>query len=445
MNAFNPTFFHKYQEIKGVSIPAVDGFVSLHETLGGKTIYAYLSVDAAEIDRTFLLDCSADERRFAKEFPGRDFAAFSQSEFIFKDEASFTSYKAFLEYHKIEAVLFDTHFDEERKILELCKIMICTKSAAKEILDASTGIDTVQIVEVRENEDEKPKKTAMHDEIPGNVRLLSEMLIVLNKLSINVEIQDDELFGYTSYAQDTHKKFAPKIVDFFLEMLCEVKEINEQTIKQILEKFDELESLNIESIILDPPILTEPKTLSSSHKFWKKRFKDVEPILLACEGFFKAKCEERKNYIAHHQVEAQLQDLRDVFTTVMDVISDFVDDKTYAIQAIDRQMQDSNLIFAAQIYIVTVRLKSVNEYLQGLLSQASNRTAAMQRIATDINRCNGMLLQIKGEYDAAYLGEKLLSEMKGYYFIDKQKRKEKDDEIKTQDLIINNLKKYCRT
>jgi len=444
MNTFNPVFFQKYQEIKGIDICNADDFAALHNALNGKTLFTYLGIEENEVDREFLHNCSKDRKCFEREFSGLDFEVFKQSEFVIQDETVFNSYKGFLEYHKIEAVLFDTQYDDDRKIIEICKAMGCTKNEAKIIFEASVEssppkpiIPTVLVGNINE--------ASSTTELSDDVKMLSELFLELNNKSIKADIQHDALFGYTSYACDTHKKYAPKIIEFFIERWNEAQDFNSNTINQILEEYDAFAELNIASMLFDFEQLPSIRELPTTEKFLKTRYtKEVEPVFLGCAKYYKAKCEERRNYIIYRRVESRLQYTHDVSNMVMEIISDFVDDKTIVKNVFVENVCDDNLIYAAQIYIATVRLQKVTEYLKGVLSEIQRLCNEMHQIARELCYMNNQLTQFKEEYELTFHGEKVLSSLKDVSIFSRKNRKEeKKNELETQTLLLSNLKKYC--
>jgi len=440
----NSSIFKKYQEIKHVKICNADAFYALHNTFGGKTVFSYLEISETEVDCTFLYNCSTDKKFFEKEFRNFDFDTFKQSEFIFKDDDTFSEYKAFLEYHKIEIILFDTNLDCEQKMVEICKAIECTKNDARAIFEASVASETDKPKELQvQNEFNGDNSSS---EFPSDVRILSELLLELNNISIKSDIQHDALFGYTAYALDTHKKYAPLIIEYFIERWNKAQEINRCTINKILEEYDSFVALNISNMLLDFERLPSAEELPATNDFLKTRYlKEVKPVLLGCEKYYTTKCEERKNYIFQLGVENRLQYTRDVSGIAMEVIDDFVDDKTFAKNKIIENVCDDNLIYSAQIYIATVRLQRITVYLKGILSEIQSLCNDMRQIAYKLRFFNNQLSQIKEEYESTYHGEKMLSTLKVSIFSRKNRKEEKKDEIKIQTLLLNNLKKYCQS
>jgi len=449
MNSFSPAFLQKYQELRGNEIRNAEEFAALHNTLNGNTVFAYLGIDANEVDRALLHSCATDRKSFEREFSGPNFNVFRQSEFVFRDEAVFNSYLAYLEYHKVEAILLSDDYDDERRLTEICKAIECTRSEAKAIIEAAEESRAPEPPVLIEHVDEYPDNESPElrtTELSEDVRTLSDLLLELNKRSIVADISPDSIYSYTAYDRDTQKKFAPLIIDFFVERWNSAQEHFHSTINHILAEYDKYVALNVANLLFDFDSLPSAQELPATHGLVKARFtKEVEPVLLGCEKYYVTKCDERIDYIVHRRVEYRLQHIRDVADAMMEIIGDFVDDKTIAKNIIIENVCDGSLVYAAQICIAVVRLQRITAYLRGLLLEMQRLCGEMHAIARDLRYLNSHLAQVKEEYESAYYGEKVLYELKGVSIFSRKDRKdEKKDELEMQRLLLNNLMKYCQ-
>ena len=450
MEYYNRSFFPKYQEIMQITICGADDFIALHKSFGGKTIYSYLDITETDLERTFLYECSINEDCFKREFSSLDFEIFKKSEFVFKEESSFENYKNFLKYHKIEVILFDANYDDKRKTTEICKTLNCMPSEANLLLKAKTeSIAPVIPVQTPAKTNPLPKVSISNEtEISDEIKVLSEILLVLNSKSIEEEIPQDALRGYTNYVCDTHKKYTPKIIEYFLNQWHDAQEVNNDIINKFLKDYDDFEELNTENMLFDFDLLPSVQMLPPIQAFLKTRYLDeVEPVLTGCERFFIYKCYERKNYIINRKIEERLQHAREVSNINMEIISDFVDDKSFAKKEINENSCDDSLLYAAQIYLVTVRLQNINEYLNKISSEIRELYNEIRQITQDLSVRNDELNLIKEEYEITFYGEKMLCELKKpSFFTPKRQRKTEHikDEIETQSVLLNNLRKYCQ-
>jgi hypothetical protein len=187
--------------------------------------------------------------------------------------------------------------------------------------------------------------------------------------------------------------------------------------------------------------------LSPTQSFWRKRFtREVEPVLTACEKFYNEKRIERNNYIIRRNVRGVLQHTRDVSSAIMDVISDFADDIAFVEDKIQDDNQPDNLILASQLYLAIARLIKINHYLSSVIREANRLYTDILKFANDLRIYNKYIAQIKNEYDLTYHGEKMLYKLKRVTVLSRKHHKEeKEYELETQALLLNNLKKYCRS
>jgi hypothetical protein len=434
MHCFNIVFFEKYKQIKRINIDSCD-YVELHNSLDGKTVYEYL--ETTDVDRAFLFRCSTDRSFFENEFSNLDYDKFNRAKFIFETEESFNSYKIFLEYHRIEFILLYSEMSNEQKMVELCQILQCTKDKAQLVFDASIMCDEHEIINLPIANSETPCT------LPKDLKLLSDILFELNEKTIKAEISQDALYSYAAYTRETHKKYAPQLISHLKILWKESKKNHTLEVDHLLEDYENYLRLEIQKLLFNFNSLPSATSLKVS-TFGGKRYKNyVKPLFEKTKKFFAMKCNERQNIISFGKIIDMIHTTNVFFEQIKEMINCAQKDQVAADRLLDSDSTSDDLIYAARLFVLSVRLKRITLVFCEFSAETRKHYNEMQRIATELRLLNTGLSQIKYEYEEAFRGENELYSLRNVSLLSRKSKKlEKKIALERQNMLLNKLRKY---